>query len=94
MTRLDPFYEREWKDLCRRVERTAEYVGEFSPDNADAFRKEAVDFTQQSPAGGYTEFLDRVRHAAELAVGWRKRAGDLSDEPDEQAASSHEATPL
>jgi len=62
--------EREWEDLCQRVRKSAEALGEDSPGRGDQFVRQAEDFVKQDVPGQYSEFLTRVKEAAEMAKSW------------------------
>ena len=64
----DQFVQDEWDKLCERVIQTANFADAES--NEQVSLEQAKEFCEQEPPDRYTQLLDRVRGAAELAVGW------------------------
>lgn len=70
----DQFIQNEWEQLCERVVQTAIHVDTESDEGTSLLQ--AKEFCDQEPPNRYTQLLDRVRGAAELAVSWQ-----TDDEP-------------
>jgi hypothetical protein len=67
----DSWIDRQWEDLCQRVLRSAKHFDAKSPSRQQLFQQQAVEFGRQDSPERYTDLLDRVRSAAELAASWR-----------------------
>ncbi|GIX00329.1 MAG: hypothetical protein KatS3mg111_3661 [Pirellulaceae bacterium] len=76
---FDPWVDREWKDLCRRLEVCAEHLG-AKANCVDSCLQAAHDFAAQDPPSRYPELLDAVRAAADLAKSWQ-RVAEKGEEP-------------
>jgi hypothetical protein len=63
------FLDREWLDLCQRLHQYTIHHGE-SAKRGKAFATAAESFRRQEPPSKYTELLERVAEAAELAKNW------------------------
>ncbi|TWU46653.1 hypothetical protein [Rubripirellula reticaptiva] len=57
------FIESQWQELCERLAVVANHLG--------GSEDEVFNFRHQEPPGRYTEYLDCVRAAAQLANKWR-----------------------
>ncbi|TWT68311.1 hypothetical protein [Crateriforma conspicua] len=66
-----PFIEDQWKQLCDRVNQTAEHLAGDQDDVASAWAQQVDQFAQQDPPGSYPDLLRRVAQAADLASTWR-----------------------
>jgi len=68
---------REWKDLCRRLNRCADTCG------TQSLRKQAERFASHAVPNSYQELLERVGEAARLAIADRdgRKSVDDQDKP-------------
>lgn len=89
----DPWIDREWENLCRRVLRCAEHFGARSVQFNQTYREQAQAFGRQEPPAAYPEVLDRVRSAAKLVKSWRADSeGSDTDIVDEACLESFPAS--
>lgn len=78
----DPFVQREWEELCRRLAECAEYCGQGT-DKADSFAQQAKEFSEGEPPNQYSDLLRKIREASEMTQSWR------SDEQVEKNFQTH-----
>ncbi len=79
---FDPWVDREWKDLCYRLDVCAQHHGS-KIDRSEEFLEASHQFGRRTPPQRYTELLDAVRSAAELAKSWQRYAESGSAVPND-----------
>ncbi|RMF41901.1 MAG: hypothetical protein D6753_08765 [Planctomycetota bacterium] len=88
---FDPWVDREWKDLCYRLDICAQHHGS-KIDRAEEFLEASRHFAQRTPPQRYPELLDAVRGAAELAKSWQRYAEAADREPADPVEEALEET--